>query len=196
MEATSPRPERAVLVGVCRDARQRSFEKESLRELEELAASAGAQVIETFLQAKSQPDPSYLVGRGKLEEIQTSVLSCQADLVIFTEDLTPAQLRHLEEFLETKIIDRSELILDIFTQRAQSREGKLQVELAQMEYWLPRLTGAGLALSRLGGGIGTRGPGETKLEVDRRTIRMRISRLKRELQKLEARRALQRGKRQ
>jgi len=196
MEATSPRPERAVLVGVCRDARQRSFEKESLRELEELAASAGAQVLEIFLQAKSQPDPSYLVGRGKLEEIQNSVLGCQADLVIFNEDLTPAQLRHLEGFLETKIIDRSELILDIFTQRAQSREGKLQVELAQMEYWLPRLTGAGLILSRLGGGIGTRGPGETKLEVDRRTIRVRISRLKRELQRLEARRALQRRKRQ
>ncbi|MCZ6770034.1 MAG: GTPase HflX [Acidobacteria bacterium] len=196
MEATSPRPERAVLVGVCRDARQRSFEKESLRELEELAASAGAQVSEVFLQEKSKPDPSYLVGRGKLEEIQNSVLSCQADLVIFNEDLTPAQLRHLEGFLETKIIDRSELILDIFTQRAQSREGKLQVELAQMEYWLPRLTGAGLTLSRLGGGIGTRGPGETKLEVDRRTIRVRISRLKRELQRLEARRALQRRKRQ
>ena len=196
MEETSARPERAVLVGVCRDGRHRSFEKESLRELEELTASAGAQVSEVFLQEKSKPDPSFLVGRGKLEEIQNSVLGCQADLVIFNEDLTPAQLRHLEEFLETKIIDRSELILDIFTQRAQSREGKLQVELAQMEYWLPRLTGAGLTLSRLGGGIGTRGPGETKLEVDRRTIRERISRLKRELQRLEARRALQRRKRQ
>ena len=196
MEITSPRPERAVLVGVCPDNRHRSFEEESLRELEELTASAGAQVLEVFLQEKSKPDPSYLVGRGKLEEIQDSVLRCQAELVIFNEDLTPAQLRHLEGSLETKIIDRSELILDIFTQRARSREGKLQVEQAQLEYWLPRLTGTGLALSRLGGGIGTRGPGETKLEVDRRTIRVRISRIKKELKRLEARRALHRRKRQ
>jgi GTP-binding protein HflX len=196
MEITSPRPERAVLVGVCPDNRHRSFEEESLRELEELATSAGAQVLEVFLQEKSQPDPAYLVGRGKLKEIQDAVFECRADLVIFDEDLTAAQLRHLEESLETKIIDRSELILDIFTQRARSREGKLQVELAQLEYWLPRLTGTGLALSRLGGGIGTRGPGETKLEVDRRTIRVRISRIKKELKKLEARRALHRAKRQ
>ncbi len=196
MEITSPRPERAVLVGVCPDNRHRSFEEESLRELEELTDSAGAQVLEVFLQEKSRPDPSYLVGRGKLEEIQDAVFRCQADLVIFNEDLTPAQLRNLEESLETKTIDRSELILDIFTQRARSREGKLQVELAQLEYWLPRLTGTGLALSRLGGGIGTRGPGETKLEVDRRTIRVRISRIKKELKRLEARRALHRAKRQ
>ena len=196
MEITSPRPERAVLVGVCPGNRHRSFEEESLRELEELTASAGAQVLEVFLQEKSRPDPSYLVGRGKLEEIQDAVFRCQADLVIFNEDLTPAQLRNLEESLETKTIDRSELILDIFTQRARSREGKLQVELAQLEYWLPRLTGTGLALSRLGGGIGTRGPGETKLEVDRRTIRVRISRTKKELKRLEGRRALHRAKRQ
>ncbi len=181
MEITSPRPERAVLVGVCPDNRNRTLEEESLRELKELAASAGAQVLEVLLQVKSRPDPSYLVGRGKLEELQDAVFRCQADLVIFNEDLTPAQLRNLEESLETKTLDRSELILDIFTQRARSREGKLQVELAQLEYWLPRLTGTGLALSRLGGGIGTRGPGETKLEVDRRTIRVRISRLKKEL---------------
>ena len=196
MEITSPRPERAILVGVYPDNRHRSLEEESLRELEELTASAGAQVLEVFLQEKSRPDPSYLVGRGKLEEVQDAVFRCQADLVIFNEDLTPAQLRNLEESLETKTIDRSELILDIFTQRARSREGKLQVELAQLEYWLPRLTGTGVALSRLGGGIGTRGPGETKLEVDRRTIRVRISRLKKELKKLEARRALHREKRQ
>ena len=196
MEITSPRPERAVLVGVYPDNRKRSLEEESLRELEELTVSAGAQVLEVFLQEKSRPDPSYLVGRGKLEEIQEAVFRCKADLVVFNEDLTPSQLRKLEESLETKTIDRSELILDIFTQRARSREGKLQVELAQLEYWLPRLTGTGVALSRLGGGIGTRGPGETKLEVDRRTIRVRISRLKKELKKLEARRALHRAKRQ
>ena len=141
-------------------------------------------------------DSSYLVGKGKLEEILNSVTGYQADLVIFDEDLTPGQLRHLEGFLGVKVIDRSELILDIFTQRARSREGKLQVELAQMEYLLPRLTGRGVSLSRLGGGIGTRGPGETKLEVDRRTIRTRLSRIRKELTRLEARRGLHRRKRQ
>ena len=184
------------MVGVCRDARQRSFEKESLKELEELAASAGAKVMEVFLQERAELDPSYLVGKGKLEEIQNTVVKWQADLVVFDEDLTTAQLRNLEEFLETKVIDRSELILDIFSQRARSREGKLQVELAQLEYLLPRLTGRGPSLSRLGGGIGTRGPGETKLEVDRRNIRVRLSRIKRELLRLEQRWELQRRKRQ
>lgn len=196
MEATSQSQERGILVGVCRDARQRSFEKESLKELEELASSAGAKVLEVFLQERAELDPSYLVGKGKLEEIQNAVVRWQADLVVFDEDLTTAQLRNLEEFLEIKVIDRSELILDIFTQRARSREGKLQVELAQLEYLLPRLTGRGLSLSRLGGGIGTRGPGETKLEVDRRTIRVRLSRIKKELLRLEQRRELQRRKRQ
>ncbi len=146
MEITSPRPERAVLVGVYPDNRKRSLEEESLRELEELTVSAGAQVLEVFLQEKSRPDPSYLVGRGILEEIQEAVFRCKADLVIFNEDLTPAQLRKLEESLETKTIDRSELILDIFTQLASCREGKLQVELAKLEYWLPRLSGTGVAL--------------------------------------------------
>ena len=152
--------------------------------------------MKVFLQEKAELDPSYLVGKGKLQEIQDAVVGWQADLVVFDEDLTTAQLRNLEEFLGTKVIDRSELILDIFTQRARSREGKLQVELAQLEYLLPRLTGRGLALSRLGGGIGTRGPGETKLETDRRTIRVRLSRIKKDLQRLEQRRELQRRKRQ
>ena len=196
METTSQSQERGILVGVCRDARQRSFEEESLKELEELTSSAGARVMEIFLQEKAQLDPSYLVGKGKLAEIQDAVVRWQADLVVFDEDLTTAQLRNLEEILGAKVIDRSELILDIFTQRARSREGKLQVELAQLEYLLPRLTGRGLSLSRLGGGIGTRGPGETKLEVDRRTIRVRLSRIKKELQRLEQRRGLQRRKRQ
>ncbi|MDP7559961.1 MAG: GTPase HflX, partial [Planctomycetota bacterium] len=196
MKTTSQSQEIGILVGVCRDARQRSFEKESLKELEELAASAGAKVMEVFLQERAELDPSYLVGKGKLEEIQNTVVKWQADLVVFDEDLTMAQLRNLEEFLETKVIDRSELILDIFSQRARSREGKLQVELAQLEYLLPRLTGRGPSLSRLGGGIGTRGPGETKLEVDRRNIRVRLSRIKRELLRLEQRWELQRRKRQ
>jgi GTP-binding protein HflX len=196
MKTTSQSRERGILVGVCRDARQRSFEKESLKELEELASSAGAQVLDVFLQERPKLDSSYLVGKGKLEEIRSAVVRWQADLVVFDEDLTTAQLRNLGDFLETKVIDRSELILDIFTQRARSREGKLQVELAQLEYLLPRLTGRGLSLSRLGGGIGTRGPGETKLETDRRTIRVRLSRIKKELLRLERRRELQRRKRQ
>ena len=196
MEETSPRQERAVLVGLCRRASQRAFEEESLAELAELTRSAGAQVCESLLQEKAHPDSSYLVGKGKLGEVLAAVLAHQADLVIFDEDLTPAQLRNLEDYLDAKVVDRSELILDIFTQRARSREGKLQVELAQLEYLLPRLTGRGRMLSRLGGGIGTRGPGETKLEVDRRTIRVRIARIKSELRRLEGRRALHRQKRQ
>ena len=195
MEITSPRQEKAVLVGIYREARGRPLEEESLRELQELTRSAGAEVEATFLQERERMDPAYLVGRGKLEEILHCVTANQVDLVVFDEDLTPAQLRNLEAALETKVIDRSELILDIFTQRARSREGKLQVELAQLEYLLPRLTGKGLSLSRLGGGIGTRGPGETKLEVDRRTIRSRISRIRGDLDKLEARRSLHRQKR-
>ena len=186
------RMERAILVGTFRNSRQRRLEEESLRELRELTHSAGAEVAETFVQEKAHPDPAYLVGLGKLKEIRHSVVTCEADLLIVDEDLTPAQLRNLEEFLQVKVIDRSELILDIFAQRARSQEGKLQVESAQLEYLLPRLTGKGLALSRLGGGIGTRGPGEPKLEVDRRSLRVRISRIKRELKKLERRRSLHR----
>lgn len=196
MESTISGPERAVLIGVCRHPRKRRSEEESLAELEELARSAGAKVLKVFLQEKSHPDPAYLIGAGKVEEIRETVLQSRADLVIFDEELTSAQLRNLESVLEAKVIDRSELILDIFAQRARSREGKLQVELAQLDYLLPRLTGRGVALSRLGGGIGTRGPGETKLEADRRRIRARISRIKKELESLEQRRGVHRRKRQ
>jgi GTPase len=195
MDTTTARRETAILVGIYRNSRERTFQEESLLELEELTRSAGAEVADTFLQEKASPDPAFLIGRGKLEEIRETVASDQTDMVIFDEDLTPAQLRNLERHLEVKVIDRSELILDIFAQRARSSEGKLQVELAQLEYLLPRLTGKGVVLSRLGGGIGTRGPGETKLEVDRRTIRGRISRIKAHLSKLEERRALHRQKR-
>lgn len=184
--------ERAILVGTFLDSRKRHIEEESLQELRELTHSAGAQVIETFTQEKAHPNPAYLMGVGKLQEVREAVVAKNIDLVIVDEDLTPAQLRNLEESLQTKVIDRSELILDIFAQRAHSREGKLQVELAQLEYMLPRLAGKGLALSRLGGGIGTRGPGETKLEADRRTIRVRISRIRKELKRLQRRRSLQR----
>lgn len=187
--------ERAVLVGISRKSGRRRLEEESLRELGELARSAGAVVVGTFIQEREHPDPAYLIGAGKLSSIGEAISEHQADLVIFDEELTSAQLRNLEEFLQIKVVDRTELILDIFAQRASSREGKLQVELAQLEYLLPRLTGKGLVMSRLGGGIGTRGPGETKLEVDRRTIRGRIDRVRRELEKLEQRRSLQRRKR-
>ncbi len=194
METTEPR-ERAILVGFYRDSRLRAAEEESLEELAELTTSAGGEVADALIQERPKPDPAYLIGQGKLEEIRESLLIEQANLVIFNEDLTPAQLRNLEQSLDTKVIDRAELILDIFAQRARSSEGKLQVEVAQLEYLLPRLTGRGIQLSRLGGGIGTRGPGETRLEVDRRRIRSRISRIKSELTRLEERRGLQRQKR-
>ncbi len=195
LETHDPRGEKAILVGVCQDSRRRAFDEESLDELAELARSAGVEVVDRFLQEKPKLDPALLVGQGKLEEIKSFVAAFDADAVIFDHELTPAQLRNLEKFLEVKVIDRSELILDIFAQRAQSREGKLQVELAQLEYLLPRLGGKGVSLSRLGGGIGTRGPGETKLETDRRRIRAKLSRIKDDLEKLEQRRELHRRKR-
>ncbi len=195
MEQTAEPRERAILVGFCRDSRERAAEEESLEELAELTTSAGGEVADALVQERARPDPAYLIGQGKLEEIRESLLIEQANLVVFNEDLTPAQLRNLEHSLDTKVIDRAELILDIFAQRARSSEGKLQVEVAQLEYLLPRLAGRGVQLSRLGGGIGTRGPGETRLEVDRRHIRSRISRIKAELARLEERRGLQRQKR-
>ncbi len=195
MEQTTEPSERAILVGFYRDSRLRAAEEESLEELAELTTSAGGEVADALMQERAKPDPAYLIGQGKLEEIREALLIEQANLVIFNEDLTPAQLRNLEQSLDTKVIDRGELILDIFAQRARSSEGKLQVEVAQLEYLLPRLTGRGIQLSRLGGGIGTRGPGETRLEVDRRRIRSRISRIKSELASLEERRGLQRQKR-
>jgi GTP-binding protein HflX len=195
LQTTSSGVERAVLVGVYQGSKDRGLEIESLQELAELVRSAGAEVVDQFIQDKERLSPAYLLGKGKLEEVRNFVLAYQADFVVFDLDLTPAQSRNLESFLEAKVLDRSELILDIFAQRARSREGKLQVELAQLEYLLPRLSGKGLALSRLAGGIGTRGPGETKLETDRRLIRRRISKIRRELQKLEKRRELHRNKR-
>ena len=191
-----PDRERALLVGVDGQAKPGFAPAESLAELEELARSAGALVEGRFLQTRARRDPTYLIGLGKLREIRDWVLARRVDLVIFDEELRPAQKRNLESFLEVKILDRTEIILDIFAQRARTREGKLQVESAQLQYRLPRLAGKGVALSRLGGGIGTRGPGETRLETDRRTIRLRLRRIQHQLQKLESRRALQRRKRQ
>jgi GTPase len=196
LETTKAPTERVLLVGLARGRRERPAAEESLRELRELASSAGGEVVGFLMQERSEPDPAVFVGRGKLEEIKAAVFAHDVDLIVFDDELSPAQQRNIEGELDVRVIDRSELILDIFAQRARSREGKLQVELAMLDYRLPRLTGRGVELSRLGGGIGTRGPGETKLEADRRTVRRRMSRIRSELADLEDRRTLQRRKRQ
>ncbi|HEV2348644.1 MAG TPA: GTPase HflX [Terriglobia bacterium] len=166
-----------------------------LQELAELTTSAGARVAGSVLQRTHQPDPATLVGSGKAQEIRGLAHGSGANLVIFDNDLTPSQLRNLEEILDLKVIDRTQLILDIFARRARSREGQLQVELAQLNYLLPRLAGQGIDLSRLGGGIGTRGPGEQKLETDRRRIRSRIRKLKEGIEQVRSQRALHRAHR-
>lgn len=164
-------------------------------ELERLAETAGAQVVGRYTQQLKSVTPATLMGRGKVDEIRASLGALDADLVIVDEDLTPAQQRNLESAFKIRVIDRSQLILDIFAQRARSNEGKLQVELAQLDYLLPRLTRQWTHLSRLGGGIGTRGPGETQLEVDRRRIRERMNHLKSRLKTVERTRSLQRRER-
>lgn len=170
---------------------QRDWEVEdNLAELAELATDAGLNVVDTFVQKRSYPEPGTFIGKGKALELGEIVEA--DDLVIFDDELTPAQQGNLSDLIDAPVIDRTQLILDIFAQRAQSNEGKIQVELAQLNYLLPRLTGKGKALSRLGGGIGTRGPGETKLETDRRRIRKRISDLEADLDKVRQTRGLQR----
>jgi GTPase len=170
--------------------------EESLQELEALAEAAGAQVRERVLQERPAPDPAFFIGRGKAEELRLRAEAGGLDIFIFDEELTPGQLRNLENKIGCKIVDRTQLILDIFASRARTREGQLQVELAQLNYLLPRLAGKGTLLSRLGGGIGTRGPGETKLEMDRRRIRSRIARMRSELEQVRVSRKLQRSRRQ
>ncbi|MGI6199263.1 MAG: GTPase HflX [Christensenellales bacterium] len=167
----------------------------SLAELGRLADTAGGQVVGQVLQKRDKPDPALVVGSGKLADIALLAQSLDADLVIFDVELTGAQTRNIERVLSCRVIDRTCLILDIFAKRAQTREGKLQVELAQLNYRLPRLTGMGMVLSRLGGGIGTVGPGETKLEIDRRRIRRRIYELGQEIQKVSAQRQVRRSRR-
>lgn len=166
-----------------------------LAELEELVKTAGAVVIFKTVQKRDRPNPAFYLGKGKLEELQFDVKENDIDLVVFEDELSPVQMRNLEDFLEVNVLDRTAIILDIFAGRAISKEGKLQVELAQMQYILPRLTGYGTKLSRLGGGIGTRGPGETKLETDRRRIRKRISDLKRNISEIKKHRELHRSRR-
>jgi GTPase len=166
-----------------------------MAELCELAASAGARILESVIQSRPAPEAATLIGQGKVEELAAAVASQDADVVIFDQDLTPTQQRNLEKALATKVIDRTQLILDIFASRARTREGRLQVELAQLNYLLPRLAGHGVEMSRLGGGIGTRGPGETQLETDRRRIARRIKKLEDDLESVRAGRALHRRRR-
>jgi len=187
-ETDRDKKEKSLLVTVDIRGRDIWTAEDSSRELEELVSSSGASAVKGIVCRRVKPTPSYFIGKGKREEIAQLALSLGADAVIFNEDLSSTQQRNLEEIIDVKTIDRTQLILDIFAQRAKSMEGKIQVELAQLVYLLPRLSGKGIILSRLGGGIGTRGPGEKKLEVDRRRIRERISRLKKDLQDLSQRR--------
>ena len=170
--------------------------QESLNELRELTVSAGAEIVGQVLQNRDRPDPATLIGKGKLEEISGAAKMSEADVVIFDHDLSPSQLRNLERQLDCRVLDRTQLILDIFARHARTREGQLQVELAQLEYLLPRLAGRGVEMSQLGGGIGTRGPGETQLETDRRKIYRRIRHVKEQLEDVRRIRAQQRQRRE
>ncbi|MDZ4817164.1 MAG: GTPase HflX [Verrucomicrobiota bacterium] len=193
----SPVPaERVLVVGLAYGNTEPWAVRESLDELAELAVAAGAQVIERAVQQLGHPTPSHFIGKGKAEELSKLCKNLEINVVVFDDDLTPAQGRNLSDLFKIKVIDRTELILDIFGQRARTREGKIQVELAQLQYLLPRLKRMWLHLSRQAGGIGGRGPGETQLEVDRRRIQEKISRLTRELEDVRKQRATQRGGRQ
>ncbi len=185
--------ERVILVGVC--TRENENVEESLDELKELADTAGADAVGRVIQNRESMHPGTYIGSGKIDEVRELAAALQADGVICDDELTPAQLRGLEQELDLKVMDRTLVILDIFAQHATTSEGKLQVELAQLRYRLARLTGKGIAMSRLGGGIGTRGPGEKKLETDRRLIKSRIARLNRELKEMQIHRDTARKKR-
>ena len=193
IEAT-PGAERAVLVSLSLGRDSRADER--LEEMRELARTAGVAIVDTVRQQRSKPDSRYLIGQGKLRDLVVRAWQQGASLVIFDRDLTPAQMRHITDLVEERIVDRTQLILDIFAQHATTREGRLQVELAQLRYRLPRLTGHGESMSRLEGGIGGRGPGETKLEVDRRRVRDRIQKLNGELKALSRQRQTRRSRRQ
>ncbi len=192
IETTENKPQRVVLIA----ADTGEFDLEvSLAELEELAATAGAEVVAKMTQKRAAFEAATVIGKGRLEEAAAFCKDHQIDLLIFDHELSPAQVRNIEQLCDVAVIDRTALILDIFAQRAVTAEGKLQVELAQLRYQLPRLAGLGSVLSRLGGGIGTRGPGESQLETDRRHIRRRITALQEQLAELEKRRGLLRSRR-
>ncbi len=198
MDLMQTKTERAILAGLSCDifTPEENATETTLDELEALLETAGGECVARLLQNRHTPDSHSFLGEGKAEELRELAQSLSADMVIFDNDLSPSQIRALEEATGVTVIDRSALILDIFAQRAQTREGRLQVELAQYQYILPRLSGMGKSMSRLGGGIGTRGPGETKLETDRRHIRERINRLRQELEEVRRVRAVQRERRQ
>jgi len=170
--------------------------EESLAEFRELASSAGAEIVGEFVQRRDRPDPATLIGTGKLHEIAGAAASAQADLILVDHELSPSQQRNIEKEVDARVIDRTQLILDIFARHARSREGQLQVELAQLNYLLPRLTGRGVEMSQLGGGIGTRGPGETQLETDRRKIYRRVRHIKKQLEEVRRIRGQQRQRRE
>ncbi len=184
--------ERAILIGLETDSISKWDLRDSMDELRELASSAGAEVVDSVTQKLQRPTAPYYIGKGKAESIRDAIQKHRVTSVIFDDELSPAQGRNLETLLSRKVLDRTQLILDIFAQRARSREGRLQIELAQLQYLLPRLTGMWNHLSRQTGGIGTRGPGETQLEVDRRRVQERIARLERELEAVRKTRAVQR----
>ncbi|MGB7444680.1 MAG: GTPase HflX [Coleofasciculaceae cyanobacterium] len=196
LDARDIEQDRVLIVGLMTNEITLELFEDGLAEIGRLVDTAGGEVLQTIQQKRSRPHPQTVVGAGKVDEIALIVQTIGANLVVFDRDLSPAQARNLESRLGVSVVDRTEVILDIFAQRAQSRAGKLQVELAQLEYMLPRLTGRGKAMSRLGGGIGTRGPGETKLETERRAIQRRIARLQQEVNQLQAHRGRMRQKRQ
>jgi len=187
--------DRVIIVGLMTDKMtDQSFEN-GLEEVARLVETAGGDVLQVMTQKRSRPHPRTVIGSGRLDDVVLAVQTLGANLIVCDRDLSPAQIRNIEAQVGVRVVDRTELILDIFAQRAKSGAGKLQVELAQLEYQLPRLTGRGQAMSRLGGGIGTRGPGETKLETERRAIQKRISRLQKEVDGLQAHRARMRQQR-
>lgn len=202
MDGSNSRREKAVLVGCALKSSPKTSNtqvpltlEESLDELASLTSSAGGRVVERLVQEREHYDPAFLIGSGKLHELEETIHAIQADVVVFDENLSPAQQRNIERKVGCRVIDRTQLILDIFASRARTREGKLQVELAQLNYMLPRLAGRGVELSRLGGGIGTRGPGETKLETDQRKIHKRIHKIKEDLERVRSHRGLHRAHR-
>lgn len=196
IEYNKPETEKAILVAWAPDSMHRAEVAASLEELSQLSLSAGAEVIASRIQTRPKPDPAYFIGRGLVAELKEQLQADGANCVIFDDTLSPAQQRNLEDALKAKVVDRPILILDIFASRARTSAARLQVELAQLEYTLPRLTGAWVHFSRQYGGIGAKGPGETQLEIDRRRVRTRIAHLKALLKKLDRQRSTQRKGRQ
>src|SRR6056297_498911 len=194
LRKVSPGKERAILISVTSAAKRQA--QASIDELKELARSSGIHVLDTIIQQRKRVDPKYLMGRGKVEELTIYAMQQGATLLVFDQELNPSQIRSITDKIELKVIDRTQLILDIFAQRAQSREGKLQVELAQLKYRLPRLVARNTAMSRLTGGIGGRGPGETKLEINRRRVRDKINRIEKELKQVIKHRRQQKTRRE